>query len=85
MMRLNGHGETTADIMAEFKNKKFVVVSEPLLDKDEYLVILTDIPYWADHEKELDNWCNQNGVTLQGMCLAFPNPKTMTLFTLKWS
>lgn len=85
MMRLNDHGETTADIMAEFKNKKFVVVSEPLLDKDEYLVILTDMPYWADHETELDNWCKQNDVTIQGMCLAFPDPKTMTLFTLKWS
>ena len=85
MMRLDAYGETTEDIMAEFKNKKFVVVSEPLLDKDEYLVILTDIPYWADHEKELDNWCNQNGVSNQGMCLAFPDSKTMTLFTLKWS
>ena len=73
------------DILAHWKKERFVLVPFELLDKDETLIILTDIAYWAEHEKQLTEWCNWHNVNVEGMCITFPNPQTLTLFTLRWS
>ena len=73
------------DVFADWKKNKFILVGEDLLDKDEYLIILTDIHYWAEHEKELTTWCKYHGVEFQGMCLVFADPAMVTSFILKWS
>jgi hypothetical protein len=73
------------DVFEDWKKNKFIVVGEDLLDKDETLIILTDISYWAEHEAELASWCKQHDVDFQGMCLAFNDPKMLIMFALRWS
>lgn len=47
-------------------------------------VILSDYQYWAQRERELDDWCRDHGVTRQGMTLVLDDD-TLVLFFLKWS
>lgn len=47
-------------------------------------VVLTDIKFWAAHETELDQWCEENGTFRTGMIVALPGP-LLALFVLKWS
>jgi hypothetical protein len=48
-------------------------------------VILTDIGFWAQHEKELQDWCDQHDLRYTGMIVARIPAKIMTLFALRWS
>ena len=73
------------DIFAEWKKNRFITMGYDLLDGPEVLVILTDIGFWAEHELELANWCDQYGATVTGMTVAFPNEQTLTAFSLRWS
>ena len=73
------------DIMAEFKNSRFVVAPGFMLDPGEHVVILSDIAYWNDHYNELEQWCEQHGAEISGMGLTLPDAHTLTLFTLRWS
>ena len=73
------------DIFADWKKNRFITVGYDLLDGPEQLVVLTDIGFWAEHEQELDTWCDQHGAVMTGMTVAFPNEQTLTAFTLRWS
>lgn len=73
------------DILEAWKKEKFILVPRDLLDGDETLVVLTNYMYWAEHEEELRTWCKQHNTNFEGMCIVFPDPQTLTLFTLKWS
>ena len=73
------------DLFENWKKNKFITVGPELLDAGENLVILTDIGYWVEHEKELETWCNQNGASAAGMAVTFPDTKTLTAFCLRWS
>ena len=73
------------DIFADWKKNRFVTVGYDLLDGPEQLVILTDIGFWAAHDLELAAWCDQYGATMTGMTVAFPDERTLTAFTLRWS
>ena len=74
-----------SDIMAEFKNCRFVVAPAHVLDQAEHVVILSDIDYWSDHYEELMAWCDQHDAEVQGMGVTLPDAHTVTLFTLRWS
>lgn len=73
------------DLLAEWKKNKFITVGPELLDGQEILVILTDINFWANREKELETWCNQNDASVSGMAVTFPDRKTLTAFCLRWA
>ena len=73
------------DIFHEWKERRFITVGYDLLDGPEVLVILTDISFWAAHELELADWCDQHGATTTGMTVAFPDEPTLTAFCLRWS
>ena len=84
MMRLNDHGETTADIMADFKKNKFVIAPD-YLGFGPTMVILTDIGFWAENWDELSAWCSAHQCALSGATVDVPDNPTLTLFCLKWS
>ena len=84
MMRLDAYGETTADIMAEFKKNKFVVAPD-YLGFGPTTVILTNLSFWSTNYTELGNWCGLHQCRLSGMTVDVPDDPTLTLFCLKWS
>lgn len=74
------------DIMAEFKNRRFIVAPNYLLENPgEHVVILSDYNFWNDHYDELKAWVEQHGGDIQGMGLTLPDAHTLTAFCLRWS
>ena len=74
------------DVMAEFKNRRFIIAPNHLLDKPgDHLIILSDFKYWSDHYDELQVWVNDNQGRIQGMGLTLPDAQTLTAFCLRWS
>lgn len=74
------------DIMAEFKNRRFIVAADHLLDQPgEHVVILSDFEFWNDHYDELNAWAEQHSGYIQGMGLILPDAPTLTAFCLRWS
>jgi hypothetical protein len=47
--------------------------------------ILSDYKFWADNQKDLDEWCKKNLCVRQGMTVTALNDFGYTLFLLKWS
>ena len=47
--------------------------------------VLSDYKFWAEHEKELDEWCAKNLCVRQGMTVTALNEYGRTLFVLKWT
>jgi hypothetical protein len=78
------NGTTAEDLMAGFKNKKFIVVSEEL-EFDSPMVVLGDFKFWDDNYTELERWCNEHTCKISGMTVNMPDEKTLMLFCLKWS
>lgn len=79
--------DMTTDILADWKSNKFILVP-PLLMPDgldiNYLVILTDINYWANCEDDLRTWCIEHECLVEGMTINFPTEEMLTLFVLRW-
>lgn len=73
------------DIMQSWKDQRFVVTPQELLDAGEFLVILTDITFWNDHYEELKDWCDENCCHQQGMTVVADNEQALTAFCLRWS
>ena len=46
--------------------------------------VLSDYKYWAEHEQELDQWCEKNFCVRQGMTVTALNDYGYILFGLKW-
>ena len=57
----------TNDIFEAWKKEKFILVPQELLDNNETLVVLTDYMYWVKHEEELQQWCKQYNINIEGM------------------
>jgi len=66
--------------------ERFVIADQEMAAyfKSSHLVLLSDISYWADHYKELIDWCKQHNCRDVGMTIEIPDSKTLTLFCLKW-
>ena len=50
-----------------------------------HIVLLVDYNYWADHLKDLQNWCKEYDCVHQGMTVAIKTPELYTLFVLQWA
>lgn len=49
------------------------------------MYFLADIEFWAEHERELDEWCKKNFCVRQGMTVEALNDYGYILFGLKWT
>lgn len=83
---------TPIDIpMDQWKNNRFVAIDRALSQElglegpDSWMVIMTDVKFWAAHVDECISWCHENGCKIQGMTIEIPNSATMTLFGLRWA
>ena len=47
-------------------------------------IVLTDFEFWAQHESELDQWCQDHGVQRTGMLIAPVTRATELMFELRW-
>ena len=47
-------------------------------------VLLADWQFWADHERELVDWCVENHARRQGMTVEMTE-EVLMLFVLRWS
>ena len=47
-------------------------------------IVLTDFEFWAQHEPELDQWCQDHGVSRTGMLITPVTPATELMFELRW-
>lgn len=85
MMTVNQYQE---DIFSEWKSQRFIVV-DAVIARDNmtsHMVVLTDIYFWAEHQDDLDKWCDEHpGVYQMGMTVSFETQEMLTLFTLRWS
>jgi hypothetical protein len=75
------------DIFADWKNQRFIVIDYNIAKNEQALmVVLTDIPFWSEHVKQLDQWCVDNpGARRIGMTVEFDTAELLTLFVLRWS
>ena len=78
------NGTTAEDLMAGFKNKKFVIAPDDL-GFTPTMIVLTDFTFWTNNYTELGDWCGAHQCRLSGMTVDIPDEKTLTLFCLKWS
>ena len=73
------------DIFHEWKEKRFVIAPQELIDDGVNLIILSDYRYWAEHMDALTAWCNHRDADIQGMTVAMKGNATLTEFLLRWS
>lgn len=72
------------DIMADFKNHRFITVPNEYEDQHEHLVVLCDIGYWVQNLEDLMAWCDLNGCEVVGMTVNVPDDARLALFVLRW-
>jgi len=73
------------DIMAEYKNNRFVIPKEITGKTMATTVVLCDIEYWNTHYEELKDWCDEHSCETQGMTVDIPNDHVLTMWMLRWS
>lgn len=73
------------DIFAEWKQRRFVLADKSLHEDEGQLIILTDFRFWAEHIKQLLEWCRENGGEVNGSTVLFRNDEEVTAFVLRWS
>jgi hypothetical protein len=70
------------------RSRRFVVVDHELLGFRPYLVLMTDVGWWADNIDLVEIWCGDNipgGYDFQGMTLQINQESDLTSFLLRWS
>lgn len=73
------------DIFADWKRNRFIVSENYLTNKPgEFLIVLTELGFWADNIDHLATWCQMYNCEHQGMTVTVPNKETLSLFYLKW-
>ena len=83
-----GKSQMAGDLLASWKENKFIVVDSSIIDDyvdTPHLVILTDIAYWADNSNVLIEWCDEYKCRFEGMTVVIPDEPTLALFVLRWS
>jgi hypothetical protein len=73
------------DVFADWRGQRFVVADRELNDNAGHVILLLDFFYWADHDQQLDEWCQHNGADIQGMTVNLPTEQALTAFVLRWS
>jgi len=82
----NGTTAQDIDLMAGFKNKKFVIADD-YLGYGSTTVVLTDIRFWANIVEQLEQWVKECTPTAEifGMTIDFKTREDLMLFVLKWA
>lgn len=74
------------DVLADWKRHRFAVVDARGWGMDtDWIVVLSDISFWAERMWELNAWCEQYGCNSRGMTVEIPTDHLLTLFQLRWS
>lgn len=73
------------DVFGDWKSNRFIIAPGYLTDSKEHLIVLTDVGFWNTHYEELKDWCDEHLADTQGMTVAVPNERILTLFVLRWS
>ena len=47
--------------------------------------MIVDYKFYADNEKKIDDWLDQNWCERQGMVITFSDENTKLMFMLRWS
>ena len=77
---------TEDDVLAEWRSRRFVLLSPDLLDNGHTAtVLLSDFPFWANAVDELLAWCEVRNATVRGMTVEFGDDLTLTEFILRWA
>lgn len=73
-----------SEIYASFE--KFIVTPNYLTGDKDILIILTDYSFWAQNQKEFEDWNLQlgNSYQMQGMTVLCTSDEALTTFILKW-
>lgn len=50
----------------------------------ELTAIIADYKFYADNEKTIDDWLEQNWCERQGMVITFNDENTKLMFMLRW-
>lgn len=72
------------DILADWKRNKFIIAPEIEGISSKYLVVLTDIPFWADNADNLVEWCRTHSVKTKGMTVELETDEQLVMFELRW-
>jgi len=73
------------DILAHWKETRFIIAPDDLVEDEVILIVLSDYRYWADHQDALSVWCQQHNAQVQGMTVVLPDEATLTAFVLRWT
>jgi len=66
----------------QLKDHRFLVADY----YDEHIVVMmTDFRYWTEHTKDLLDWCDRHGCTIEGLTINIPDRETLDWFVLTWS
>lgn len=73
------------DIFADWKRNRFIVGDNYLTGvPGKFLIVLTDLQFWAENIEKLVVWCRIYKCDHQGMTVTIPDDETLTLFNLRW-
>jgi len=75
----------TSDVFEDWRNHRYIVTPQHLLDQQEILIIMTDVNFWAEHVDQCIAWCYNHNCEIKGMTITIPDEATLTLFALRWS
>ena len=71
------------------QGRRFIVAPNYLVPNifsaNHNMVILSDYTFWTLHYDELQEWCNVNGGTLEGMTVMFPDEQSLLCFLVRWA
>ena len=71
--------------IGQWRDHRYIVAENYMFDGPGHLVVLTDLAYWAEHGRELADWCEQHGLAAQGVTVPIPTDELLMLFSLRWS
>ncbi len=70
------------------RRRRFIVVDHASLEFDPFLVLMTDIGWWADNIDSVQAWCDEHmpgGYEFSGMTLHIDREQDLSMFLLRWS
>lgn len=78
----------TEDLFAKWKEQRFIIADPKWLSEEykrPFVIVLTDIGFWADNADALVDWCEANDCKTAGMTVEIADEKTLSMFILRWT
>lgn len=74
------------DLFAKWRRNRYIIGENYLTGvPGKFLIVLTDIGFWADNIDKLTLWCTEYHCNYQGMTVTVPDDETLTAFCLQWT